>query len=106
MKAAAKALGYSTGRELTRVRKRVLSAAGRARIAAAARRRWAKVRAEAKEAASCPPFPRLSIATSPGCAFISHMDYFRMAARHAKVASQQLLTHCRYLLSSIPAKQP
>jgi len=52
VRAAAKALGHSTGRELTRVKKRVLSEAGRARIAAAARKRWAKVRAQAKKAAS------------------------------------------------------
>jgi len=48
VRAAAKALGGSANRELKGVRKRVLSAAGRAKIAAAARRRWAKVRAKAK----------------------------------------------------------
>jgi hypothetical protein len=51
IRAAAKALGQSSNHEVTRVKKRVLVAAGRARIAAAARRRWAKVR-RAKRAAS------------------------------------------------------
>jgi hypothetical protein len=49
VRAAAKALGGSATRELAVVKKRVLSAAGRAKIAAAARRRWAKVRAKAKK---------------------------------------------------------
>ena len=49
--AAAEALGRSTDREVSRVTKRVLSAKGRAAIAAAARRRWAKVRARAKKGA-------------------------------------------------------
>jgi len=51
VRAAAKALGNSTGRELTKVRKRVLSAAGRAAISKAAKRRWAKVKAQAKKVA-------------------------------------------------------
>jgi len=51
VRAAAKALGDSTGRELKRTKKRVLSAAGRAKIANAAKKRWAKVRARAKKAA-------------------------------------------------------
>jgi hypothetical protein len=50
IRAAAKALGHSTNRELKAVKKRVLSAAGRAKIAKAARKRWAKVRALAKKA--------------------------------------------------------
>ena len=50
VRAAAKALGDSTNRELTGVKKRVLSAAARARIAKAQRKRWAKVRAQAKKA--------------------------------------------------------
>jgi predicted transcriptional regulator len=50
--AAAKALGESATDGIERTRKRVLSAAGRAKIAAAARRRWAKVRAGAKKAVS------------------------------------------------------
>ena len=52
LKAAAKALGSSTSNELGNARKRVLSAAGRARISAAAKRRWAKVKAGAKKAVS------------------------------------------------------
>lgn len=51
VRAAAKALASSTGRELTKVRKRVLSAAGRAKISRAAKRRWAKVKAQAKKVA-------------------------------------------------------
>jgi t-SNARE complex subunit (syntaxin) len=46
--AAAKALGDSTGKETKVVKKRVLSAAGRAAIAKAAKKRWAKVRKRAK----------------------------------------------------------
>jgi hypothetical protein len=50
---AAEALGNSTNRQVNRelkvVKKRVLSAAGRAAIAKAAKRRWAKVRAQAKK---------------------------------------------------------
>jgi prophage DNA circulation protein len=52
VRAAAKALGNSAGKEVTAVKKRVLSAAGRAKIAKAAKKRWAKIRAEAKKAAS------------------------------------------------------
>jgi hypothetical protein len=48
IRSAAKALGLPTGREVKAVRKHVLSVAGRAKIAAAARRRWARVRAAAK----------------------------------------------------------
>jgi len=48
--AAAQALGRSANREVTNVKKRVLSPAGRARIAAAARRRWAKARKQAQKA--------------------------------------------------------
>ena len=51
VRAAAKALGDSTRREATRVKKRVLSAAARAKIARAARKRWAKFRAQAKKVA-------------------------------------------------------
>ena len=39
-----KALGHSAEREVVGVKKRVLSAAGRAAIAKAAKKRWAKVR--------------------------------------------------------------
>ena len=49
IRAAARALGDSTNHELKTVRKRVRSAAGRAKIARAARKRWAKVRAQAKK---------------------------------------------------------
>jgi hypothetical protein len=52
VRAAAKALGKSAGKGMKVVRKRVLSEAGRAKIAQAARRRWARVRAAAKKAAA------------------------------------------------------
>jgi hypothetical protein len=51
VRAAAKALGHSTEREMVGVKKRVLSAAGRAAIARAARKRWARVRKQAKKVA-------------------------------------------------------
>jgi len=46
LRAAAKALGDSTIREFTQVKKRVMSAAARARISKATKARWARVRAE------------------------------------------------------------
>jgi len=49
VRAAAQALGRSTGNGLNRAKKRVLSAAARGRISRAARRRWAKIRAGAKK---------------------------------------------------------
>ena len=49
VRAAAKALGDSTNYEIKGVKKRVLSAAGRAAIAKAAKKRWAKVRKQAKK---------------------------------------------------------
>jgi hypothetical protein len=52
VKAAAKALGRSAGQELDTAGKRVLSAATKAKISRAAKRRWAKVRAGAKKAIS------------------------------------------------------
>jgi hypothetical protein len=52
LKAATKALGTSAGNELGKARKRVMSAAARAKISAAAKRRWAKVKAGARKAAS------------------------------------------------------
>ncbi len=52
VRAAAKALRRSADRELTSVRKRVLSAAGRAKISKAAKKRWARVKAQAKKAVS------------------------------------------------------
>jgi hypothetical protein len=51
VRAATKALGDSTNRELTGVKKRVMSAAARARIGRAAKKRWAKFRAQAKKVA-------------------------------------------------------
>jgi hypothetical protein len=52
LKAAAKVLGSSAGNELGKARKRVMSAAARAKISAAAKRRWAKVKAGARKAVS------------------------------------------------------
>ncbi len=49
VRAAAKALGGSAEREVVAVKKRVLSAAGRAAIVKAAKKRWAKVRKQAKK---------------------------------------------------------
>jgi hypothetical protein len=49
VRAAAKALGDSTSRELKDAKKRVLSAAARAKIGKAAKKRWAKFRAQAKK---------------------------------------------------------
>jgi hypothetical protein len=49
VQAAAKALGRSTNHEISGVKKRVLSAAGRAAISRAVKRRWAKVRKQAKK---------------------------------------------------------
>jgi hypothetical protein len=46
VKAAAKALGDSAVQEVTQVKKRVMSAAARARISKATKARWAKFRAE------------------------------------------------------------
>jgi len=51
VRAAAKALGNSTNRELETVKKRVMSAAARAKIGKAAKKRWAKFRAQAKKVA-------------------------------------------------------
>jgi hypothetical protein len=52
LKSAAKALSDSASDEFGKVRKRVLSGAARAKISAAAKRRWAKVKAGARKAAS------------------------------------------------------
>jgi hypothetical protein len=49
VRAAAKALGGSASKEIKTVRKRVLSAAGRAKISKAAKMRWAKIRALKKK---------------------------------------------------------
>ena len=51
IRSAAKALGHSAGKQMKTVKKRVLSEAGRAKIAKAAKKRWAKIRAEAKKLA-------------------------------------------------------
>jgi hypothetical protein len=51
LRAAAKALGDSTSKELKVVKKRVLSAAARGRIGKATKKRWAKFRKEAKKVA-------------------------------------------------------
>ena len=51
VRAAAKALGTSTTKELIGAKKRVLSAAARAKIGKAAKKRWAKFRAQAKKVA-------------------------------------------------------
>jgi hypothetical protein len=52
LRAAANALSNTAAREVTQVKKRVLSAAGRAKISKAAKARWAKIRARAKKAVS------------------------------------------------------
>jgi hypothetical protein len=52
IRAAGKALGNSADRELVKVKKRVLSTAGREKISKAAKKRWAKVKAQAKKAAA------------------------------------------------------
>jgi hypothetical protein len=51
VRAAAKALGDSTNKELKVVKKRVMSAAARAKIGRASRKRWAKFRALKKKVA-------------------------------------------------------
>jgi hypothetical protein len=50
LRSAAKALSKSASGDVIRTRKRVLSAAGRAKISKAAKKRWAKFKAEAKKA--------------------------------------------------------
>jgi hypothetical protein len=49
IKAAAEALGRTADKKVTRGAKRVLSAAARAKIGKATKRRWEKFRAEAKK---------------------------------------------------------
>jgi hypothetical protein len=51
VRSAAKALGHSAALEVKGAKKRVLSAAERAAIAKAAKKRWAKVRKQAKKVA-------------------------------------------------------
>jgi hypothetical protein len=48
IRAAAKALRGAASEEVTIVKKRVMSAAGRANISRATKKRWAKFRAQAK----------------------------------------------------------
>jgi hypothetical protein len=50
LQSAARALGKSTNRDLVIAKKRVLSAAGRAKISKAAKKRWAKIKAQTKKA--------------------------------------------------------
>ena len=52
VRTAAKALGHSAERKVVGAKKRVLSTAGRAAIVKAARKRWAKVRKQAKKTIS------------------------------------------------------
>lgn len=52
LRAAANALGDSAMDGAGKMQKRVLSAAARAKISRAAKRRWAKIKAGAKKAAS------------------------------------------------------
>jgi hypothetical protein len=49
VRVAAKALGDTTIREVAQVKSRVLSAAAKAKISKAAKKRWAKFRAKAKK---------------------------------------------------------
>jgi hypothetical protein len=51
VRAAANALGDKTIKEVTQVKKRVMSAAARAKISKATKARWAKFRARAKKLA-------------------------------------------------------
>jgi uncharacterized protein (UPF0335 family) len=46
VRAAAKALGSKASREIVQIKKRVMSAAARAKISKASKARWAKFRAE------------------------------------------------------------
>ena len=52
VRSAAKALGHTAAVEVKGAKKRVLSAAGRAAISKAAKKRWAKVKKQAKKAVS------------------------------------------------------
>jgi hypothetical protein len=49
VRAATKALGGKASREIAQVKKRVMSAAARAKISKATKARWAKFRAQAKK---------------------------------------------------------
>ena len=50
LQSAARALGKSASRDLNSAKKRVMSAAARAKLSRAAKKRWAKIRAQAKKA--------------------------------------------------------
>jgi hypothetical protein len=50
LQSAGKALGMTASRDISRAKKRVLTAKGRAKISKAMKKRWAKVRAQAKKA--------------------------------------------------------
>jgi hypothetical protein len=52
IRSAAQALGQSAAVEVRGAKKRVLSAAGRASISKAAKKRWAKMKKQAKKAVS------------------------------------------------------
>ena len=52
VRSAAKALGHTAAVEVKVAKKRVLSAAGRAAISKAAKKRWARVKKQAKKAVS------------------------------------------------------
>jgi hypothetical protein len=51
LEAAAQALGNSANREIKGVKKHVMSAAARAKMARAAKKRWANIRKQAKKVA-------------------------------------------------------
>jgi hypothetical protein len=50
LQSAGRALGRSASRDIATVKKRVMSSAARAKISRAAKKRWAKVKAQAKKA--------------------------------------------------------
>ena len=52
VRSAAKALGHTAAVEVKGAKKRVLSAAGRAAISKAAKKRWAKIKKQAKKVTS------------------------------------------------------
>jgi len=52
VRSAAKVLGHTAAVEVKGAKKRVLSAAGRAAISKAAKKRWARVKKQAKKAVS------------------------------------------------------
>jgi len=52
LQSAAKVLGNTASRDITRAKKHVLSAKGRAKISKAMKERWAKVKAQTKKAAT------------------------------------------------------